>query len=554
MRIFGVDFTSRPSFAKPIVCAWCEMDGQRLVVERLERLTSLEAFSQWLSRPGPWVGGVDFPFGQPRRLIQNLRWPESWSGYVANVRSLGRDGFKTVLEEYKRERPDGDREHLRLTDRLAGAQSPSKLYGVPVGVMFFEGAPRLLQSTASIVPVRPTASDQVVVEAYPALVARALDDRQKYKDAEAGGAGTESARVRAYMVESMRRRLLGRYGITVELAEDCRRACIEDASGDSIDAVFAAVQAAWAWTNRETGLGVPEDCDRGEGWIVDPITQPSRNSSITRVRPVFRQLLAADPTGAAWLPKVLRLLDPGPVAASMAADPGRLGPQWVQRRPYKDPVLGKIELEACFEYPVLPGRAFLRWLVEHPEHMEWPTHGVSPRAFGKTTQDWREKLTGRKGEADRAEAIRTAVRGIDGNASTSGKWWTFEGATEVDCCLQTDTLVLLIEGKRTERLSGGTEWYPGRNQLHRNLEAARDLAKGRAYGVVVVGEDRPAEADFGDPAVGLRHLAPAERANLMAHYLGFVTWRQLCRETGVDYDALPSRVARRVPRRDAQAE
>ena len=30
--------------------------------------------------------------------------------------------------------------------------------------------------------------------------------------------------------------------------------------------------------------------------IVDPVTQPSVNSSITRVRPVFRQLLGKDPT------------------------------------------------------------------------------------------------------------------------------------------------------------------------------------------------------------------------------------------------------------------
>ena len=65
----------------------------------------------------------------------------------------------------------------------------------------------------------------------------------------------------------------------------------------------------------------------------------------------------------------------------------------------------------------------------------------------------------------------------------------FEGFTEVDCCIVTDRLVLLIERKRTEGLSESTAWYRGRNQLHRNLEAARELAGGREYAVIVIGEE-----------------------------------------------------------------
>jgi hypothetical protein len=59
----------------------------------------------------------------------------------------------------------------------------------------------------------------------------------------------------------------------------------------------------------------------------------------------------------------------------------------------------------------------------------------------------------------------------------------------VDCCLEADKIVLLIEGKRTESLSESTAWYSGRNQLHRTLEAARDLAAGREFGVLVIGEE-----------------------------------------------------------------
>jgi hypothetical protein len=33
---------------------------------------------------------------------------------------------------------------------------------------------------------------------------------------------------------------------------------------------LCAVQAAWAYREREEGYGVPQECDPNEGWIVDP--------------------------------------------------------------------------------------------------------------------------------------------------------------------------------------------------------------------------------------------------------------------------------------------
>jgi hypothetical protein len=39
------------------------------------------------------------------------------------------------------------------------------------------------------------------------------------------------------------------------------------------------------------------------------------------------------------------------------------------------------------------------------------------------------------------------------------------GHTEVDCWLETERLLLFVEGKRSESLSASTHWYPKRNQL-----------------------------------------------------------------------------------------
>ena len=551
MNVYGLDFTSRPSRLKAITCAKCQLDGDRLVVDYLQRLESLDAFDAFLDSPGPWIAGIDFPFGQPRRLVENLNWPGSWAGYVAHVASLSREGFRGVLEDYKRDRAEGDREHLRLVDHLTGAQSPSKLFGVPVALMFYEGAPRLLRSPASVIPVRPTADDRIVVEAYPAVVARALVGKDRYKPTERGDVQAIAWGARNRIVQKLSDgSLFPGYRLRVDLSKSLGRACIDDAAGDSLDAVLAAVQAAWSWVRRDGNYGVPQDCDRVEGWIVDPVTQPSVNSSITRVRPVFRHLLGKDPTGASWLSQVLRLSKSSGLSATTRSEPGTLLPAVSEQRLYADPVQGNIELERCFEFSVAPGRSFLRWLLENPDRMTWPVSKGYRKSYGATTQARREALTGLKGDSARQAAQASALRALDrhGPENSTRRWWAFEGFTEVDCCLETDKLVLLIEGKRTESLAESTAWYSGRNQLHRNLEAARDLAARREFGVFVIGEEEISETAMGSSEVGLPHLNTAERVELMSHYLGTLTWSEVCEVTGVDYRSLPRNVARRVKR------
>ena len=46
------------------------------------------------------------------------------------------------------------------------------------------------------------------------------------------------------------------------------RQCVEDPTGDRLDAVLCLVQAAWAWQRRDSGFGLPDGIDPVEGWIV----------------------------------------------------------------------------------------------------------------------------------------------------------------------------------------------------------------------------------------------------------------------------------------------
>ena len=271
MIVRGIDFTSRPRRNKPITCASCALEDETLLVHEICDLASFNQFEDVIGSDGPWIAGLDFPFGQSRKLIQDLGWPETWLGYVETVATMSRNEFRQALEAYKAPRLSGDKEHRRKTDIRAGSVSPQKLYGVPVGLMFYEGAPRLLPVPASILPVRPTSSRAVIVEAYPALVARRWADRKSYKNDTKKKQTALQRDYRLQIVEGLQSsECEAIYGFDVRLEPEIKDRLIDDPSGDQLDAVLCAVQAAWAYTRRDCNYGIPADADPIEGWIVDP--------------------------------------------------------------------------------------------------------------------------------------------------------------------------------------------------------------------------------------------------------------------------------------------
>ena len=100
MRIFGVDFTSAPTRRKPITLAYGVLSDECLRVESCVALETWEDFEGWLASDGPWVAACDFPFGQPRMLLENLGWSLRWEEYVYQVAGLGKEGFEESIKAY----------------------------------------------------------------------------------------------------------------------------------------------------------------------------------------------------------------------------------------------------------------------------------------------------------------------------------------------------------------------------------------------------------------------------------------------------------------------
>jgi hypothetical protein len=258
VKILGVDFTSAPRRAKPITVAHGFVEKNLLCMERIESIESFGEFEGLLTRPGPWIGGFDFPFGLPRALVRDLGWPRDWRKLVEFCGDLTRTELRGILDGYRATRPAGRKYAHRRTDLPAGSSSPMKLVNPPVALMFHEGAPRLADAGVHIPGLADGDRGRVALEAYPGLFARRILGNISYKNDSK--AKQTAARMAAREV------LLKK--IPIKASAQIRRRLIDDASGDSLDAAICAVQAAWGWRRRRRNFGLPARIEACEGWIV----------------------------------------------------------------------------------------------------------------------------------------------------------------------------------------------------------------------------------------------------------------------------------------------
>src|SRR5919204_5829009 len=254
LRIYGVDFTCAPRRAKPITAAVGLLKDDALRVAEVERLASFGEFEALLARPGPWVGGFDFPFSLPRELVSDLAWPAPWPELVAHCAGFDRGKFRELLDAYRVSRPAGAKYAHRATDYPAGSSSPMKLVNPPVALMFHEGAPRILAAGVHVPALAAGDVRRVALEAYPGLLVRKqLGIRASYKSDTRREHTAERRAVRRRVVEAL---AAGKpLGVRLELPGALGKALVEDGSGDLLDAVICAVQAAWA--ARRPGYGIP---------------------------------------------------------------------------------------------------------------------------------------------------------------------------------------------------------------------------------------------------------------------------------------------------------
>ncbi|MEO8157111.1 MAG: DUF429 domain-containing protein [Betaproteobacteria bacterium] len=265
MSIHGVDFTSRPQRRKPITAASGLFHLGAFRLDAIEELPEWAVFETWLRRPGPWIAGFDFPFGLPREAVVDLGLPRQWPQLVTCCRERGREKFRAMLDRYRESRPAGKRYAHRAADRPAGSHSPLKLVNPPVGLMFLEGAPRLLDAGVSIPGLYSGDPHRVALEAYPGFCARRIV-RTSYKN-DARAKQTRARRQARKLIVDTLTTTANPFGFALTGPAQLLRSLVSDATGDRLDAVLCALQAAWAWQRRDANYGLPARIDPVEGWI-----------------------------------------------------------------------------------------------------------------------------------------------------------------------------------------------------------------------------------------------------------------------------------------------
>ncbi len=265
MRILGVDFTSAPARRKPITCAWGERDARGvLAIEQVVACTSFTDFERELATPGPWVGGFDFPFGLPRELVEQLGWPTDWAGLIRHYAGLEREAIRLQFKAFCDARPAGQKFAHRACDRPANSSPSMKWVNPPVAWMLHAGAPRLLEAGVTVAGLR-AGDGRVALEAYPALVARSIIGSASYKS-DAKSKQTDGRTERRRDIVAALKAGAHAGGMKLRFACGLPEQLIEDAQAELLDAVLAAVQAAWA--AQQPNHGLPEELDPVEGWII----------------------------------------------------------------------------------------------------------------------------------------------------------------------------------------------------------------------------------------------------------------------------------------------
>jgi hypothetical protein len=226
------------------------------------------------------------------------------------------------------------------------------------------------------------------------------------------------------------------------------------------------------------------------------------NSRRTRVGPTFTWLERHE--GVDWPARFLQLVN----GLGVAINPGRLIAKGLHFEP---------------ERRVSPSTRRLAWLIRNAERLT-PRDGRAWRQYDRRVVR----------NPDRGKALAQLDAG---NSHGIDRKLILEGKTSADCLIECERAVIWVEGKRNDWLDYSTTWDVTRDQLARNLEAAREYAAEKDFCLVICHEHPLKYHEElliegyrrGTWSGGWPHLNADERRNLGLR-IGTVTWNKVAEE------------------------
>ena len=246
-RIFGVDFSGAKDAGRRIWLAEGEPSSRGLRIlsclpaEELpggtrERAPALSALRWFIAGQSDGIFGCDFPFALPRAVVAATDWKSFLAGFDHPDAAAFRKHCRRLSP---------GREPKRPTDMES--KTPWCAFNLRLYRQTYWGLAGLLrplvhEGAAAVLPMqKPPAGRAWMIETCPASTLKHLSWRGSYKGA--GDAG-------------VRRRLvafLGHTGRLAPLAPEIMRRMIENAGGDALDSVIAALATAAALEKIRAG-------------------------------------------------------------------------------------------------------------------------------------------------------------------------------------------------------------------------------------------------------------------------------------------------------------
>jgi hypothetical protein len=259
-RVLGVDFSGANDAGRKIWIAECKRRrGNQLELIHLRPAAALEgggmapsvaiaALARHIIRDPDTIAGCDFPFTLPKAVFDRA----SWESFVADFarRFADPDSFR----RWALLRANG-RELRRAADR--DARTPFNSYNLRIYRQTWWGiahliAPLVLSGAAIVRPFQKLAPRAILIEACPACTLKRIGVYPAYK----GRTGPHRLERKAVLEKLIALGLLERPSPKI------RRILLDNAGGDALDAVIAAIGAARADITAE-----PSPDQRIEGVI-----------------------------------------------------------------------------------------------------------------------------------------------------------------------------------------------------------------------------------------------------------------------------------------------
>jgi hypothetical protein len=250
-RILGIDFSGARDAGRKIWIAESHLSSRGLLaVTDIRPACELEnsgdapdvaiaSLRRHLLAEADTVAGCDFPFSIPRALIEE----ESWEAFISAF--PGRFDHADAFRDWAF-RKAGMKEARRQTDKAA--KTPFNSYNIRIHRQTWWGVKALLHPlvTSGMAAIRPYQSmprdgRPVVIEICPASSMKSIGFYPPYKGR------SEQHRLARHMV--IRRLVDDGY---LEMPErSVRRRLLDNAGGDALDAVIAAIATAQADLSRD---------------------------------------------------------------------------------------------------------------------------------------------------------------------------------------------------------------------------------------------------------------------------------------------------------------